>query len=255
MGKGVDWDKLRSEVIDNMKKGKGGAGKAGALLMKAVGKIEEDDFDQLGGIMKEAILIDPDAFKERAYVLFDKLLRARKPALLKSYEEFFIENYVKFPGEEFEVIADGWVQTGKTVINGQIFVSNHRIIATGVEEAKSARVSGSGIFSFLTLIKLGTYAYNQSIMKQIAKALSSDPGELVSYGVLYPIKDCYDVQRQPNKKFKYSCLYKVDVPYTDKKGNEKIADMDVQVEILKSDPDLEDKLIKIEEILKANAKA
>ena len=255
MGKGVDWDKLKSGVIDNMKKGKGGAGKAGALLLKAVGKIQEEDFGQLGDIMKEAILIDPDAFKERAYVLFDKMLRAKKPGLLKKYERFFIENYVKFPEEEFEVIADGWVQTGKTVINGQIFVSKHRIIATGVEEAKSARVSGGGVFAFLNLIALGSYAYNKSIMEQIAKALSTEPGELVSYGVLYPIKDCYEVERQPKKKFKYSVLYKVDVPYKDKKGKDKVADMDIQVEILKSDPDLEAKLIKIEEILKANAKA
>ncbi|MFX0102089.1 MAG: hypothetical protein ACFFCS_21160 [Candidatus Hodarchaeota archaeon] len=254
MGKGVDWDKLKEKVITNMKKGKGGAGVAGNELRKAVGKIQEEDFGKLGDIMKEAILIDPDAFKERAYILFDKMLRATKPALLKSYEKFFIENYCKFPDEEFEVIADGWILTGKTAIMGQIFVSKYRIIATGVEEAKSANVSGGGIFAFLNLIKLGTYAYNKAIMDQIAKALASEPGELVSYGVLYPIKGCYEVQRQPKKKFKFACLYKIDVPYKDKKGKDKIADMDVQVEILKTDPELEAKLIKIEEILKANAK-
>ena len=58
------------------------------------------------------------------------------------------------------------------MIKGNIFVSNYRIIATGVQEAKKARVSGGGMFAFLSMIQLGSYLYNKSIMEQISKSIT-----------------------------------------------------------------------------------
>ncbi|MFX1271377.1 MAG: hypothetical protein ACFFAX_06790 [Promethearchaeota archaeon] len=255
MGK-VDFEKLRKEVMEKMNKGK--SGDVGNELRKAFEKIETSEFQTFGEIMKDAILIDPAMFSEKAYILFDKMMRARKADKLAEFERFFVQNFCKLPGEEFAVVCDGWVETGKSVIKGQVFVSNYRVIATGVQEAKKARVSGGGVFAFLSLIQLGSYMYNKSIMEQITKSISAESVQMVNYGVLYPIKGGYEIEQEAKgfrAKQNDRVNYKVDVPYQDKKGNEQIADVDVSIVVNIKDPDIQAKLDKVEEIVRANAKA
>ncbi len=253
---GVDLAKLKTEVIDLMKKGK--SGDVGKKLMDAFGKIDSSQYQTFGEAMKEAIMVDPQAFSEKAYILFDKMMRAKNPGKLSEYEKFFVQNFCKLPGEEFAVIADGWVETGKSQIAGNIFVSNFRIIATGVQEAKAARVSGGGMFAFLSMIQLGSYAYNKSIMDQISKSLIGGSATMVNYGVMYPIKGCYAIEQEAKgfrAKINDRVNYKIDVPYKDKKGKEEIADLSVSVIININNPEIASLLGKIEQILKANAKA
>lgn len=253
---GVDFEKLRREVLEKMNKGK--SGDAGKKLMDAFRKTDSSEFQTFGEIMKEAILVDPVAFSEKAYVLFDKIMRARDPRKLSEYEIFFVQNFCRLPGEEFEVIADGWVETGKSSIKGNVFVSNYRVIATGVQEAKKARVSGGGMFAFLSLIQLGSYAYNKSIMEQITRAIADESITMVNYGVLYPVKGGYEIEQEAKgfrAKQNDRVNYKVDVPYVDKKGNEQVADLDISIVVNIKDPEIQMKLDKIEEIVRANAKA
>jgi len=253
---GVDFDKLRKNVLENMNKGK--SGNVGKDLMDAFRKIDSSEFKTFGEIMKEAILVDPAAFSEKAYILFDKMMRAKDPRKLSEYEIFFVQNFCKLPGEEFAVIADGWVETGKSVIKGNVFVSNHRIIATGVQEAKAARVSGGGVFAFLSLIQLGSYMYNKSIMDQITKGITDGSFQMVNYGVLYPIKGGYEIEQEAKgfrAKQNDRVNFKVDVPYKNKKGQEEIADIDVSVVINIKNPEIQTLLDKIEAIVRANAKA
>ncbi len=253
---GVDLEKLRKEVLEKMNQGK--SGDVGKKLMDAFRKIDRSEFQAFGEIMRDAILVDPAMFSEKAYILFDKIMRARDPSKLSEYENFFVENFCKLPGEEFAVIADGWVETGKSVIKGNVFVSNYRVIATGVQEAKKARVSGGGVFAFLSLIQLGSYMYNKSIMEQITKSISAESVQMVNYGVLYPIKGGYEIEQEAKgfrAKQNDRVNYKVDVPYVDKKGNEQIADLDVSIVVNINDPDIQAKLDKIEGIVRVNAKA
>jgi len=159
--------------------------------------------------------------------------------------------------EEFAVIADGWVETGKSVIKGNVFVSDLRIIATGVQEAKAARVSGGGVFAFLSLIQLGSYMYNKSIMEQITKGITDGSYQMVNYGVLYPIKGGYEIEQEAKgfrAKQNDRVNFKVDVPYTNKKGQQELADLDVSVVININDPEIQTKLDKIEAIVRTNAK-
>ncbi len=252
---GVDFDKLRNKVLENMNKGK--SGNVGKDLMDAFRKIDRSEFQTFGQIMKEAILVDPAAFSEKAYVLFDKMMRAKDPKKLSEYEVFFVENFCKLPGEEFAVIADGWVETGKSVIKGNVFVSDHRIIATGVQEAKKARVSGGGVFAFLSLIQLGSYMYNKSIMEQITKGITDSGFQMVNYGVLYPIRGGYNIEQEAKgfrAKQNDRVNFQVDVPYTNKKGQQEIADIDVSVVININDPEIQAKLDKVEAIVRAHAK-
>ncbi len=253
---GVDFEKLRKEVLELMNKGK--SGNVGKKLMDAFRKIDSSEFQTFGEIMKEAILVDPAAFSEKAYILFDKMMRAKDPSKLSEYEKFFVQNFCRLPGEEFAVIADGWVETGKSSIKGNIFVSNYRIIATGVQEAKKARVSGGGMFAFLSLIQLGSYMYNKSIMEQISKSLTEGSAAVVNYGVMYPIRDGYDIEQEAKgfrAEIKDRVNYKVDVPYKNKKGKEEIADLNVSVVININNPEITPLLNKVEEILRANARA
>ncbi|MFW9851121.1 MAG: hypothetical protein ACFFF4_18495 [Candidatus Thorarchaeota archaeon] len=251
---GVDFDKLRNKVLELMNKGK--SGNVGKELMDAFRKIDSSEFQTFGEIMKDAIMVDPAMFSEKAYILFDKMMRAKDPRKLSEYERFFVENFCKLPGEEFAVIADGWVETGKSQIAGQVFVSNHRIIATGVQEAKKARVSGGGMFAFLSLIQLGSYLYNKSIMDQITKGIAEGV-EMVNYGVMYPIKGGYNIEQEAKgfrAKENDRVNYTVDVPYTNKKGQEEVADLHVSVIINIKNPQIQAHLDKIEGIVKSHAK-
>jgi len=253
---GVDLAKLKIEVVELMKKGK--SGDAGKKLMDAFGKIDESQFQPFGEAMKEAIMVDPQAFSEKAYILFDKITRARNPGKLSDYEKFFVQNFCKLPGEEFAVIADGWVETGKSQVAGNIFVSNFRVIVTGAQEAKAARVSGGGAFAFLSVIQMGSYLANKSIMDQIASSIAGGSGAMVNYGYMYPIKGCYAIEQEAKgfrAKVPDRVNYKIDVPYKDNKGKEGVADLSVSVIINIKNPEIATLLNKIEEILKANAKA
>jgi hypothetical protein len=252
---GVDFDKLRDKVMEKMNKGK--SGDVGNELRKAFEKIDESEFQTFGEIMKDAIMVDPAMFSEKAYILFDKMMRARKADKLAKYERFFVENFCKLPGEEFKVICDGWVETGKSVIKGQVFVSDHRIIATGVQEAKKARVSGSGAFAFLSLVQLGSYAYNKSIMEQVTKAIADSSFQMVQYGVLYPIKGGYNIEQEAKgfrAKQNDRVNYQVDIAYTNKKGQPETTDIDVSVVVNIKDPEIQAKLDTIEGIVRAHAK-
>ena len=252
---GVDFDKLRNKVLELMNKGK--SGNVGKELMDAFRKIDSSEFHAFGEVMKDAILVDPAAFSEKAYILFDKMMRAKDPSKLSEYEKYFVQNFCKLPGEEFAIIADGWVETGKSVIKGNVFVSDLRIIATGVQEAKAARVSGGGVFAFLSLIQLGSYMYNKSNMEQITKGITDGSYQMVNYGVLYPIKGGYEIEQEAKgfrAKQNDRVNFKVDVPYTNKKGQQEIADLDVSVVINIKDPEIQTKLDKIEAIVRTNAK-
>jgi hypothetical protein len=251
---GADLAKLKIEVVELMKKGK--SGDVGKKLMDAFRKIDSSEYHAFGEAMKEAIMVDPQLFSEKAYILFDKMMRAKDPRKLSEYEIFFVQNFCKLPGEEFSVIADGWIETGKSQIKGNIFVSNYRIIATGVQEAKAARVSGGGMFAFLSMIQLGSYVYNKSIMEQISKSIAG--GTMVNYGVMYPIRNCYNIEQEAKgfrAKTNDRVNYKVDVPYKDKKGKDEIADLSVSVIININNPEITPLLNKVEGILRTNAKA
>jgi len=81
---GVDFDKLRNKVLELMNKGK--SGNVGKELMDAFRKIDSSEFHAFGEVMKDAILVDPAAFSEKAYILFDKMMRAKDPSKLSEYE-------------------------------------------------------------------------------------------------------------------------------------------------------------------------
>ncbi|MEX2680001.1 MAG: hypothetical protein Q6373_000235 [Candidatus Sigynarchaeota archaeon] len=259
MGK-LDLAKLKAEVDQEMSKGK--APNAANKLQGAFNNkdLTSADFQQFGEILRDCIVKDPESFMEKGYILFDKMTRPRNAAKLSEFEKFFVQNFCKLPGEEFSVIFDGWVETGKSWINGNVFVSNMRIIATGVQEAKGAGVSGGGMFAFLSMINLGSYLYNKAIMDQIAKSVSGASGTFIPFGVIYPIKGCYEVAQEskgfgvknPNR-----VKYKIDVPFTNKKGKEEIADMTISV-IPNRDwksPEMAEILGKVEATLKSVAKA
>ncbi|MHA1905703.1 MAG: hypothetical protein ACW98Y_00240 [Candidatus Thorarchaeota archaeon] len=251
---GYDFEKLRKKVLELMNKGK--SGHVGKELMNAFRKIDSSEFQTFGEIMKDAIMVDPAMFSEKAYILFDKMMRAKDKNKLSEYERFFVQNFCKLPGEEFAVVADGWVETGKSQIAGQIFVSNLRVIATGVQEAKKARVSGGGMFAFLSLIQLGSYLYNKSIMDQVTKGIAEGV-EMVNYGVMYPIKGGYNIEQEAKgfrAKENDRVNYTVDVSYTNKKGQEELADLHVSVIINIKNPEIANHLNKIEEIVRSHGK-
>ena len=81
---------------------------------------------------------------------------------------------------------------------------------------------------------------------------------MVTYGVMYPIKGCYEIEQEAKgfrAKVNDRVNYTVDVPYTDKKGKEAVADLHVSVIINIKNPEITPLLNKVEEILRTNERA
>ncbi len=254
MGK-LDLGKLKAEVDQLMSKGK--TPNAANSLQSAFNSkdLGPSEYQQFGEILRDALAKDPAGFMEKGYILFDKMTRPRNPAKLSDFEKFFVQNFCKLPGEEFLAIFEGWVETGKSWINGNVFVSNLRIIATGVQEAKGAGVSGG----FLSVINMGSTLYNKAIMDQISKTVAGSE-KVPIFGVIYPTKGCYEVAQESKGfgvKSPNRVKYKIDVTFTNKKGKEETADLVISVipNLDWKNPEMANILSKVEAALKAVAKA
>ncbi len=253
MGK-LDLSKLKAEVDKLMSQGK--TPNAANSLQSAFNNkdLGPNEYQAFGEILRDCALKDPQGFQEKGYILFDKMVRPRNAAKLSDFEKFFVQNLCKLPGEEFKVDFQGWVETGKSQINGNIFVTNFRVIATGVQEAKGANVSGGLL---LTAINLGTYSYNKAIMDQIAKSVAAGT-PMVNFGTVYPIKGATEIE-QTSKGFGVKSpnrvKYKVMVNFLNKKGKEETADLQVALipNLDWKDPKMAEILGKCEAALKAGA--
>ena len=99
----------------------------------------------MGEIFKDIIQADVEQFNDKIYKGFMFMASARYGAKLVDFEKHFIENFCKLLGEEFVVIAEGWLRDDSSEITGMLYASNYRIIASGKKEIKQARVSGMGL--------------------------------------------------------------------------------------------------------------
>ncbi len=243
----TDFTALKGEILDLIANKK-----HGNVVKKLLGgfkKLEPSDYDAMGEIFKAIIQADLEQFNEKIYKGFMFMASARYGAKLVDFEKHFIENFCKLPGEEFIVVAEGWLQDDNSEITGMLYVSNYRIIASGKKEIKQARLSGMG----LEFIRLGSYAVHKSVSDSIAKSIATDmeASSILNYGHIYPFKDNYDIVE---KKIKKGVIkYKVDVPFTGKKGKPQVSNMNVTV-IVKKGPNMDEDIAKVAELLKKNSK-
>ena len=243
----IDYLVLKDEVLGFIANKK-----HGNVVKKLLGgfkKLGPDDYDAMGEIFKAIIEADVEQFNDKIYKGFMFMASARYGPKLVDFEKHFIKNFCKLPDEEFKVITDGWLQDGNSEITGMLYISNFRIIASGKKEIKQARLSGMG----LEFIRLGSYAVHKSVSDSIAKSVAADmeASNILNYGHIYPFKDNYDIEE---KKIKKGVIkYKVDVPFTDKKGKEKVSNMNITV-VVKKGPKMDKNVAKVAEILKKNSK-
>jgi hypothetical protein len=243
----TDYSALKDEVLDLVANKK-----HGNVVKKLLGgfkKLVPDEYDAMGEIFKAIIEADVEQFNDKIYKGFMFMASARYGPKLVDFEKHFIKKFCQLPGEEFKVITEGWLQDGNSEITGMLYISNFRIIASGKKEIKQARLSGMG----LEFIRLGSYAVHKSVSDSIAKSVAADmdAANILNYGHIYPFKDNYDIEE---KKIKKGVIkYKVDVPFTDKKGKEKVSDMNITV-IVKKGPKMDKYIEKVAEILKKNSK-
>ena len=243
----TDFTALKGEILDLIANKK-----HGNVVKKLLGgfkKLEPSDYDAMGEIFKAIIQADLEQFNEKIYKGFMFMASARYGAKLVDFEKHFIENFCKLPGEEFIVVAEGWLQDDNSEITGMLYVSNYRIIASGKKEIKQARLSGMG----LEFIRLGSYAVHKSVSDSIAKSIATDmeASSILNYGHIYPFNDNYDIVE---KKIKKGVIkYKVDVPFTGKKGKPQVSNMNVTV-IVKKGPNMDVDIAKVAKLLKKNSK-
>lgn len=244
----TDLKELKDEVLELVDKKK-----HGNVVKKLLGgfkKLEPSDYDAMGEIFKEIIQADVEQFNDKIYKGFMFMASARYGPKLVDFEKHFIDNFCKLPGEEFIVVAEGWLRDDSSEITGMLYISNYRIIASGKKEVKQARVSGMG----LEFIRLGSYFAYKSVSDSIAKSVAADmeASKILNYGHIYPIKDNYDVEEKKIKKGVVK--YKVDVPFKDKKGKDKVSNMNVTV-IVKKGPNMDEDIAKVADLINKNSKS
>ena len=105
----------------------------------------------------------------------------------------------------------------------------------------------------LEFIRLGSYAVHKSVSDSIAKSVAADmkASNILNYGHIYPIKDNYDVEEKKIKKGVVK--YKVDVPFTDKKGKPKVSNMNVTI-IVKKGSNMDEDIAKVADLINKNSK-
>ena len=243
----TDFTALKGEILDLIANKK-----HGNVVKKLLGgfkKLEPSDYDAMGEIFKAIIQADLEQFNEKIYKGFMFMASARYGAKLVDFEKHFIENFCKLPGEEFIVVAEGWLQDGNSEITGMLYVSNYRIIASGKKEIKQARLSGMG----LEFIRLGSYAVHKSVSDSIAKSVATDMEASNILNCFCSKLDFLNFSLNLKKIKKGVIKYKVDVPFTGKKGKPQVSNMNVTV-IVKKGPNMDEDIAKVAELLKKNSK-
>ena len=108
----TDYSALKDEILGLI-----ASKKHGNVVKKLLGgfkKLVPDEYDAMGEIFKAIIEADVEQFNDKIYKGFMFMASARYGPKLVDFEKHFIKNFCKLPGEEFKVIAEGWLRDGNS---------------------------------------------------------------------------------------------------------------------------------------------
>ncbi|NVM19727.1 MAG: hypothetical protein HWN80_18645 [Candidatus Lokiarchaeota archaeon] len=242
----INIEKIKKQILDFLsKKDMKNAKKAVKLLIDLIRSIEIKDIPQFGEIFADFARNDPKYSANNMIIGLQLMLRKRsQPVQEKFYEldKYLIEKYCLFEGETILDSFYGSIQeTYQHVKKGQIFLTNQRIIACGLQVLTSIVQAIPGV---VMPTKYG-YAKNFNHMMTggaIRESLCKPALEagIMSYGFVYPIHNAYHIKKKGS-----GVQYILGIDY-EVQGKTYGARLDVQVSIDKIKGDK----VRMEEIKK-----
>lgn len=215
----TDIDGLRAIVMNNIAKGK--MAKAGKALGKGFAALEPAQYQEFYPVFKDVLLAGGETFMNRGYFMMWRQTRKRDPRLLLAFEQPFIEKYCLLPNEKILTSFCGGLVDNFVFIIGRIYLTNYRIIATGLRIMQN---KGAGLGGLVGAIaQAAMMSAFTKITKAIQRTLSAENVEILNFGYVYPYANNYKLDLK-----KTVVSYRVNIEY-EKNGKLKTEKMNVRL--------------------------
>ncbi len=188
--------------------------------------LHEKIYDLIG----EMLIENPEFFmKDLHRRLYKKFVyrggRLFSPQLISEMEEYILRKFCFYKGEQIIIPSYGRLSIGIHHIHGNLYVTNRRLIATGIisKEGLDGGVAEHPGFLIILLIA-ALYIYVRGAITPWKKILSRQINEIKPcFGFEFPYRDVHNIKRK-KKKIKFVLKYE----YKDK-GQTKIKTLKLRI--------------------------
>ena len=203
----INIENIKKQILDFVSRGD--LKKALYLLNDVIRSIEKPDIPRFGEIIAELARKDYKKFGYGAHDSLQLLNRKKSRSLQECFYEldkYLIENYCLLEGE---TISDSFYgslnDTYYHIKNGQIFLTNQRVIACGFPLTIS--VTGPGLKTTYGLEKHLSHVMKGAYIRESLNKPAIQSG-IMTYGYYYPIRNAYKIKRG-----KSAVQYTINVEY------------------------------------------
>ena len=220
---------LRREVMGLIDRNK--QGNAARVLGKGLRDITPEYFGKFAQILTDVIDRDYERFMKEGFFVF-YFFATKNQHNLDLFENFYVENYCLYqPMEEILTFVPGIFGDKISLIQGNTYITNLRVIATG-----SSRVQMSKTMRARMAVGSQTTTH-QGIIDRYGNNIATP----ARFGYVYPVFGNYSLQRKRD-----SVNFSVDIQYG-KPGREKTKKVDLSIK--PKSGNIEKRLELIEKIL------
>ncbi len=185
---------FRYRVMEAMREGN--LSSAGRLFGKMVVPLEPLQWEPYFPIFKEMLLVTGESFMYKGYPAFLREVWKLHPAQVLQFENTFLGRYCLLPEEELIESFCGRLKDTGVDINGNVFLTNYRLITTGFRKTPW---QGQGL--------LVGWLFDH-VEKTIQQTLSRDFSQFVRFGFIVPYLNNYKLDLLKDR-----VTYKVNVSY------------------------------------------
>jgi len=170
-------------------------------------------YDIIGDLLKK----DFEYFMEAVYPMLLAQLRMIPMSQMNEMDEHILKKFCFLEGEDIIATFFGSISEKKVNSTGRIYLTNYRLILSGVQVVRSAQSKmgyGPGRPGLIGMaFRSGITRHRKAVRRAITKALRADIGSLnlVEWGYYFPIHEAYNI-----KKTKKGISYSITVE-TEKK--------------------------------------
>jgi hypothetical protein len=215
----LDLNEIRAVIMENIMKGR--MAKAGKALGKGLAALEPPQYQEFYALFKDVLTAGGELFMDKGYFSMWRETRKWDPHFMLQFEQPFIEKYCLFPNEKILAPFCGSLVDNFVIISGRIYVTNYRIIATGLRIMQNKGAGFGGLVGAIAQVAMMS-AFTK-ITKAIQRTLSMENVETLNYGFVYPYQNNYKLDLKKN-----GLSYRVNIEY-EKNGKLKTEKMNVRL--------------------------
>lgn len=161
-------------------------------------------YDMIGDLLKK----DFEYFMETVYPILLTQLRRIPMSQMMEMDEHILKKFCFLEEEDIIATFYGSISEKKVNSTGRIYLTNYRLILSGVQVVRSAqsRTYGPGRPGLIGMaFRSGITRHRKAVRRAITKALRADIGSLnlVEWGYYFPIHEAYNI-RKTKKGISYS---------------------------------------------------